>query len=475
MKALIVGGGVAGTVTAMALQQVGIEATIFEAHPPSDGELGSYFTVTANGLEALGAIGARELAIEAGFPTRRNVMWNEAGRRLASLPLDSSVPGSPAAHTMKRSRLTRILQEEAARRGVRIDYGRRLKTAVAVPDGVLATFDDGGTAAGDLLIGADGVHSAVRRIIDPAAPSGRYVGLTNFGGVTHGAANGIEPEAWHLVFGRRAFFGYQATPDGDVVWFANVPRPQITPEERASTSEASMAATARQSLRRGRRPGGRADRGRRARAGRRQHARPRPRPGLAPRSHGHHRRRSARSRPDVGSGRLDGHRGRDRPGRRAGTDGVDRGGVCRLRAAPPRACREDRRVGRTRQQRQGAGTIRADRSRRDAADPLPVGDHREVPRLDVRLPDRPRQCHVAPTPPHSRSRTARGIRRGPLLIPYGVMRSPLSGRTVVRQPEERRRAPRPTPPASAWRATGAACRRGGSRCQTRQRRSSRGS
>ena len=237
MKALIVGGGIAGTVTAMALQQVGIEATIFEAHPPSDGELGSYFTVTANGLEALGAIGARELAIEAGFPTRRNVMWNEVGRRLASLPLDSSVPGSPAAHTMKRSRLTRILQEEAARRGVRIDFGRRLKTAVAVPDGVLTTFDDGGTAAGDLLIGADGVHSAVRRIIDPAAPSGRYVGLTNFGGVTHGAANGIEPEAWHLVFGRRAFFGYQATPDGDVVWFANVPRASITPDERASTTD----------------------------------------------------------------------------------------------------------------------------------------------------------------------------------------------------------------------------------------------
>ena len=51
MNALIVGAGVAGPVTAMALQQVGIEATIFESHPPSDGELGSYFTVTANGLE----------------------------------------------------------------------------------------------------------------------------------------------------------------------------------------------------------------------------------------------------------------------------------------------------------------------------------------------------------------------------------------------------------------------------------------
>ena len=238
MQALIVGAGVAGTVTAMALQQVGIEATIFESHQPSDGELGSYFTITANGLEALAAIGARELAIAAGFPTRRNILWNEAGRRLASLPLDSSVPGSPAAHTMKRSRLTRVLQDEAIRRGIRIEYGRRLSIAeVAADRRVLATFDDGSTASGDLLIGADGVHSVVRRAIDPNAPAGRYVGLTNFGGVTRGAANDIEPEAWHLVFGRQAFFGYQATPDGDVVWFANVPRPQIMPDERASTTE----------------------------------------------------------------------------------------------------------------------------------------------------------------------------------------------------------------------------------------------
>ncbi len=53
MRVLIVGAGVAGPVTAMALQQVGIEAAIFESYPPSDGEVGSYFTLTANGLEGL--------------------------------------------------------------------------------------------------------------------------------------------------------------------------------------------------------------------------------------------------------------------------------------------------------------------------------------------------------------------------------------------------------------------------------------
>ena len=58
MRALIVGAGLAGPVTAMALQQVGIEPVIVEAHPRGDDEIGSYLTVTPNGLDALAAIGA---------------------------------------------------------------------------------------------------------------------------------------------------------------------------------------------------------------------------------------------------------------------------------------------------------------------------------------------------------------------------------------------------------------------------------
>jgi 2-polyprenyl-6-methoxyphenol hydroxylase-like FAD-dependent oxidoreductase len=239
MKALIIGGGIAGPVTALALQRAGIDATIYESHPRTDGDVGSFFTVTANGLTALDAVGALGVARQAGFPTRRNVLWNHAGRRLASIPLDATLPGSPAALTMKRSQLARLLQDEALARGIQIEFGRRLADASVTSDGrVTATFDDGATASGDLLIGADGVHSVVRRLIDPMAPSGRYVGLTNFGGFTRGAGQDVEPEAWHMIFGRRAFFGYHATPTGDVVWFANAPRPKISPRERDATTSA---------------------------------------------------------------------------------------------------------------------------------------------------------------------------------------------------------------------------------------------
>jgi FAD-dependent urate hydroxylase len=49
---------------------------------------------------------------------------------------------------------------------------------------VLAMFEDSTRVAGGLLVGADGVHSTTRALIDPAAPAGRYVGLVNFGGYT---------------------------------------------------------------------------------------------------------------------------------------------------------------------------------------------------------------------------------------------------------------------------------------------------
>ena len=96
---------------------------------------------------------------------------------------------------------------------------------------------------GWVLVGADGVHSQVRQAIDAHAPAARYVGLTNFGGITRHTpiADDLEPEAWHFVFGSRAFFGAHPTPAGDVVWFVNVPEPEITHEQRRNTSEEQWA------------------------------------------------------------------------------------------------------------------------------------------------------------------------------------------------------------------------------------------
>jgi 2-polyprenyl-6-methoxyphenol hydroxylase-like FAD-dependent oxidoreductase len=238
MRALVIGAGVAGPVTAMAFQKAGIEAVVVEAHARDDGDVGSYFTVSPNGLDALAAVDALAVATALGFPTRRNVMRNSAGSVLGDLPLGAPLADGTQALTMKRSRLAVGLADEARRRGIRIDHGRRLVEVGQDGGGIVATFEDGSTERADLVVGADGVHSVLRRIIDPAAPAGRYVGLTNFGGITPaGRVPGVvlEPETWQFNFGRTAFFGAHQAPNGDVVWFVNAPRDEIGRDERAAT------------------------------------------------------------------------------------------------------------------------------------------------------------------------------------------------------------------------------------------------
>jgi FAD-dependent urate hydroxylase len=235
-KAVIVGGGVAGPVAAMALQRAGIEAVVYEAHPQTGEEVGSYLTVASNGLDALGAIGAERPVRAAGFPTPTNILLSSNGRRLGAVSNGGRLTDGTAAHTIKRARLYRALHQQAADRGVQVEFGKRLVNAQPTPDGgVIATFVDGTQAAGALLVGADGIHSTTRALIDPAAPAGRYVGLVNFGGYTPEPAAGAEPGVWHMSFGRRAFFGYVVDPAGGTVWFANVPRPPVSRAERDAT------------------------------------------------------------------------------------------------------------------------------------------------------------------------------------------------------------------------------------------------
>ena len=86
MHVLIIGGGVAGSVTALSLQQAGIEATIYERPARLGGDVGSYFTMSPNGLDALAAVGALGIAKARAFPTRRNFLWDARGKALGAPP-----------------------------------------------------------------------------------------------------------------------------------------------------------------------------------------------------------------------------------------------------------------------------------------------------------------------------------------------------------------------------------------------------
>jgi len=226
--AIVAGGGIAGTVAALALHRAGFTPLIQEAHPRNADERGAFLTVAVNGLEALRALDLdpAEL-VGAGFPTPAVVLRNSAGKRLAELPLDGSPGAGASTTTIRRADLYAALRAAAERRGIAIAYGKRLSTATTGADGVTAEFDDGTSVRGDLLVGADGLHSRTRTVLDPAAPAPRYLGLLNAGGFTAGPVAGAgEPGVMQMAFGRHAFFGWVTAPDGSVWWFANPPAPR---------------------------------------------------------------------------------------------------------------------------------------------------------------------------------------------------------------------------------------------------------
>jgi FAD-dependent urate hydroxylase len=221
---LIIGGGIAGLATAMALQKAGIDSVVYEAHPTGADGIGVFLTLGSNGVDALRVLGADKPALAAGFPTPRITLRNSAGKHLGESSTGRPLPDGTTSQTLKRAELYRVLHEQASSRGVRIEHGKRLVSAEETGDGVRAVFADGSEAIGDMLIGCDGVHSAVRRIIDPAAPAPTYAGLITNGGYTRGVRVDTEPGSYEMIFGKHAFFGYALALDGEVWWFANVPR-----------------------------------------------------------------------------------------------------------------------------------------------------------------------------------------------------------------------------------------------------------
>jgi FAD-dependent urate hydroxylase len=222
--ALIIGGGIAGPATAMALQKAGIDAVVYEAHPTSADGNGVFLTLGSNGIDALRLLGADKPAVAAGFATPGITLRSWTGKRLGESRTGQALPDGTTSQTIKRADLYRALHDEALARGIRIEHGKRLLDAQDTGDGVRAVFADGSEATGDVLIGSDGVHSTVRRIVDPNAPAPTYAGLITNGGYARGVRVDTEPGSYEMIFGKQAFFGYAAAPDGEVWWFANLPR-----------------------------------------------------------------------------------------------------------------------------------------------------------------------------------------------------------------------------------------------------------
>ncbi|MFP2924838.1 FAD-dependent oxidoreductase [Pyxidicoccus sp. 3LG] len=226
-RALIVGCGIAGPVVAMALQRAGLEPVIYEAQSGPMDEAGAFLNLAPNGVNALKALGLDEPVRAAGFSSAGIAFWNGGGRRIGVMENGPEEQRYGAATTViKRGVLHRVLRDEALRRGIRVETGRKLESFDSGDSGVVARFTDGSEARGDFLLGCDGVGSRTRQLLLPGARGPAYTGLVGWGGFSRYPVPPSPGGMMQMTFGRRAFFGYCVAPSGEVYWFSNEPQSQ---------------------------------------------------------------------------------------------------------------------------------------------------------------------------------------------------------------------------------------------------------
>jgi 2-polyprenyl-6-methoxyphenol hydroxylase-like FAD-dependent oxidoreductase len=215
--ALVIGGGIAGPVTATALHRAGIEARVYEAYPGPTYGIGSGLALAPNGVAALDVIDAgdriREIAAEI-----TNMEMSVGGKHLR-MP---ALPGT-LLQLVDRNELHQALHDHAVAAGVSVEYNKRLIGVDEQDSCVTAHFADGSTATADVLIGADGIRSTVRGLIDPKAPGPDYTGMLGFGAIVDSDLD-IEPGTMTFAFGKQAYYLYGAVEKGRIMWGANLPR-----------------------------------------------------------------------------------------------------------------------------------------------------------------------------------------------------------------------------------------------------------
>lgn len=223
MNILIIGGGIAGATLAIALGKVGLKTTVLEQRSAATDTGGAFLTLAPNGVNALRAIDLDELPRQAeGFEQSGLDFYNAKGRPIAELPGESDVANYGArGMVMRRASLHQQLVREAQGIGVEFLLGNGLANLAEDERGVRARLEDGREIAADIVIGADGIWSNVRRLVWPKTSVPAYTGIIDCGGWANVDLPNTNRQQMH--FGRKAFFGY-TVHNGTAYWFSNIPQ-----------------------------------------------------------------------------------------------------------------------------------------------------------------------------------------------------------------------------------------------------------
>ncbi|MCM6773267.1 FAD-dependent monooxygenase [Nocardia sp. CDC159] len=213
MRAIVVGGGIGGLAAASGLARLGWEVRVFE-RAGVVGEVGSGLSLWPNGLRALDALGVGERVRGRGLPEMAGGIRDPRGRWLSRIDTAEFERRYGSLVMIHRADLFDILAAALPAGALRL--GITVRSVIDDERGATVEHSAGADSA-DLVIGADGIRSAVRSAVWPRALRPRYCGYTTWRVVTRpvtGIASG--GESW----GRGERFGIAPLIDGRLYLFA---------------------------------------------------------------------------------------------------------------------------------------------------------------------------------------------------------------------------------------------------------------
>ncbi|RZT86045.1 2-polyprenyl-6-methoxyphenol hydroxylase-like FAD-dependent oxidoreductase [Pseudonocardia sediminis] len=220
---VVSGAGIAGSALALGLARAGIDVVVCEAHPDDGADAGAFLTLAANGVRALDALDAADAVAAVSDEMTDLRVFDATGAEVHRSPLGGG-DETVRYRCLTRAVLARTLRDLAVARGVEVRHGARVAGATPGADGVTVHLDGADDLHGCLLVGADGLHSPVRTIIDPQAEPPRPIGQRVYYGSSHGAGTG-RPGDFHVFRTGVQAFAAIPTPDGRTRWFARVDDP----------------------------------------------------------------------------------------------------------------------------------------------------------------------------------------------------------------------------------------------------------